>query len=153
TFLGFYLSQTTKLSAQSAHSIRRGPASEESSTSGSMTFGPGTINMREGHSVGNSSLFLEMQTDGNLVLYTSGGKALWSSGTWHQCTHCRAAYQTDGNLVVYDVDTGKAIFSQGYFSIALTLMTTSPYLDFAMAGTADLNSTWNVNLSVPDHPM
>ena len=58
-----------------------------------------------------------MQTQGNLVLYPSSGAALWATngltkydaapytGTtydWGDCTTCSAAFQTDGNLVLYN---------------------------------------------------
>ncbi|GAA3462214.1 S8 family serine peptidase [Saccharothrix longispora] len=43
---------------------------------------------------------LVMQGDGNLVLYTAAGQALWSSGTWGTgATH--VVLQGDGNLVIY----------------------------------------------------
>lgn len=51
----------------------------------------------------NGSYYLEMQTDGNLVLYkASNGRALWSSGTFGS-TGYAAIMQPDGNLVVYDM--------------------------------------------------
>ncbi|MBY8849203.1 aqualysin, partial [Saccharothrix sp. MB29] len=43
---------------------------------------------------------LVMQGDGNLVLYTAAGQALWSSNTWGTgATH--VVLQGDGNLVIY----------------------------------------------------
>jgi hypothetical protein len=41
-----------------------------------------------------------MQNDGNFVLYATGGKALWSSGTYGH-PGASLAMQNDGNLVVY----------------------------------------------------
>jgi hypothetical protein len=52
---------------------------------------------------------LLMQSDGNLVLYTAGGRALWSSKTGGQ-TGDQAVMQTDGNLVLYDASS-QAIWS------------------------------------------
>lgn len=46
---------------------------------------------------------LLLQSDGNLVLYDSKNKALWSAGT-HGRKASFAAFQTDGNLVVYNAD-------------------------------------------------
>ncbi|WNV87348.1 S8 family serine peptidase [Umezawaea sp. Da 62-37] len=43
---------------------------------------------------------LIMQGDGNLVLYTSGGAALWSTDTWGTDA-AYAVLQGDGNLVLY----------------------------------------------------
>jgi hypothetical protein len=43
-----------------------------------------------------------MQTDGNLVLYQSGGGALWATGTTgNSGRNVTAFMQTDGNFVVY----------------------------------------------------
>mmetsp|Transcript_30629 Transcript_30629/g.61507 ORF Transcript_30629/g.61507 Transcript_30629/m.61507 type:complete len:165 (-) Transcript_30629:101-595(-) len=55
---------------------------------------------------------LEMQaSDGNLVLYGPGGKALWSSGTGgHPQAHV-SFQKSDGNLVVYNGLT--ALWSSG----------------------------------------
>jgi hypothetical protein len=44
---------------------------------------------------------LDMQSDGNLVLYTEHMRPLWASGTVG--TGFFARMQSDGNLVVYDV--------------------------------------------------
>lgn len=45
---------------------------------------------------------LTMQTDGNLVLYQSGGGALWATWTTGYTGRNLSAFmQTDGNLVVY----------------------------------------------------
>lgn len=43
---------------------------------------------------------LTMQSDGNLVLYDTTGKALWSSGTAGN-SNAHLTLQTDGNLVIY----------------------------------------------------
>ncbi|MFD7643931.1 hypothetical protein ACFV4P_25115 [Kitasatospora sp. NPDC059795] len=59
---------------------------------------------------------LEMQNDGNLVLYLEAsvgghGPAVWSSGTWgHPGAH--ASMQPDGNFVVYS-DSGTALWATG----------------------------------------
>ena len=44
--------------------------------------------------------FLVMQSDGNLVVYTSANVALWGAGTNGQPAN-EAVMQTDGNLVLY----------------------------------------------------
>lgn len=41
-----------------------------------------------------------MQTDGNLVIYSNGGRALWSSGT-HRHPGSFLAVQDDANVVIY----------------------------------------------------
>ena len=45
--------------------------------------------------------FLEMQTDCNLVLYTSANTAKWATSTNGHGTNCHLDMQTDGNLVIY----------------------------------------------------
>jgi len=50
----------------------------------------------------NGRYFLEMQTDGNLVLYTMSRRALWSSGTYGSTAYI-SVMQPDGNFVVYDL--------------------------------------------------
>jgi hypothetical protein len=46
-----------------------------------------------------------MQSDGNLVVYTSGGTALWSTHT-NGHTGAYALLQSDGNFVVYTSSGG-----------------------------------------------
>ena len=49
-----------------------------------------------------------MQTDGNLVLYTRGGHALWASGT--SSPGSRLVVQNDGNVVIY-ASAGQALWA------------------------------------------
>ncbi|GIG29760.1 hypothetical protein [Cellulomonas marina] len=60
---------------------------------------------------------LEMQTDGNVVLYVndgSGDVALWQSGTaGHPGAYL--VMQTDGNAVVYAGDNGPALWQSGTY--------------------------------------
>ena len=56
--------------------------------------------------------YLTMQTDGNLVIYTSAGKALWASGTNGSGTADHLSLQNDGNAVVY-TSADKAVWSAG----------------------------------------
>lgn len=53
-----------------------------------------------------------MQTDGNLVVYTSANKAIWSSGTAGTGSNNRLVLQTDGNLVVY-TSANKPVWNAG----------------------------------------
>ncbi|GAA1233512.1 hypothetical protein GCM10009665_24740 [Kitasatospora nipponensis] len=60
--------------------------------------------LASGTSLSSPVVHLDMQADGNLVLYrTSTGRALWSSSTWGH-PGASAVLQADGNLVVYDTD-------------------------------------------------
>ena len=59
-----------------------------------------------------SNCFAEMQTDGNLVVYTSANNALWQSGTSGKgSSGSYLDMQTDGNLVIYN--NGAAIWQSG----------------------------------------
>ena len=57
----------------------------------------------------NGFYYVEMQTDGNLVLRNDVGTALWSSGTAGNAG-AYAILQTNGNFVVYSA-AGKALWS------------------------------------------
>lgn len=58
----------------------------------------------------NGQYFAQMQTDGNFVVYTLSGTALWSTNTVGQGADW-AVMQSDGNFVLYNQATGKAIWS------------------------------------------
>jgi hypothetical protein len=59
-----------------------------------------------------ANAYLNMQGDGNLVLYApGGGSALWAAGT-SSGTGADAELQTDGNVVVYS-GSGVALWSSG----------------------------------------
>jgi hypothetical protein len=53
---------------------------------------------------GNPGATLCFQSDGNLVIYSSGGTPLWSSGT-SGYPNATLVFQSDGNLVIYDGTT------------------------------------------------
>jgi hypothetical protein len=58
---------------------------------------------------------VNMQDDGNLVVYNAAGKAVWASNTNGKGTGpYRAVMQTDGNYVVYD-STNKALWASGTY--------------------------------------
>lgn len=53
---------------------------------------------------------LDMQTDGNLVVYGNTHAVSWASGTNGTGSHNRLTMQTDGNLVIYN-SVGKALWA------------------------------------------
>jgi hypothetical protein len=60
----------------------------------------------------NAQFMLEMQSDGNLVLYRmSDSKPVWRTGTQEKGAK-RLVMQSDGNLVLY-TDSGKAVWASG----------------------------------------
>ncbi len=53
-----------------------------------------------------------MQPDGNLVIYSRAGQALWTSQTSGSGLSS-LNIQPDGNLVIYQVATGRALWASG----------------------------------------
>ena len=96
-----------------------------------------------------------MQFDGNLVLYDSVGAPLWATSNFSNlsirqmlnkpttnmgCLTCFAAFQKDGNLVLYNPAFGTssaagywATHTDGNPSATLYVSTTVPFLSIAMA--------------------
>ncbi|WP_369390186.1 hypothetical protein AB5J72_22990 [Streptomyces sp. CG1] len=68
---------------------------------------------------GHSGAYAYMQSDGNLVVYSSTGTALWST---HTSGHSGAYFlvQDDGNLVLYS-NTGSALWSDGTYMRSATI--------------------------------
>ena len=54
--------------------------------------------------------WLSLQTDGNLVLYSRSGRALWSSGTGGRGAS-DLVMRNDGNLVLYLRSNGRPTWS------------------------------------------
>lgn len=87
------------------------------STNSALLYGQ---NLYEGSQIysENGGYHLAMQTDGNLVLYSSSGAVIWSTGTWNS-KDCPAGdscviqldMQTDGNLVLYSYDENTGALS------------------------------------------
>jgi len=80
-------------------------------TDGNLVEYNGTTALWASGTSGNSGAYCTMQSDGNLVVYSSSGAALWASGTPGNS----AAYvtlQSDGNVVVYSY-TNTALWSTG----------------------------------------
>ncbi|KAF0720148.1 Aste57867_529 [Aphanomyces stellatus] len=80
-------------------------------------FSTGRNKLSRGESIGNNNVRVQMQWDSNLVLYLSGGRAVWASDT-QGSGGVEIVMQGDGNLVMYKED-GKPVWSsqtnnQGY---------------------------------------
>jgi len=60
---------------------------------------------------GSGASMVAMQTDGNLVVYTGTGVAVYASGT-NPSSNDQLAVQDDGNLVIYS-GTGVALWAKG----------------------------------------
>jgi hypothetical protein len=81
------------------------PSHPELSSSWQYTWNTGTWNHPAGH--------LQMQVDGNLVIYDAFGTAVWATTAFtfgHYGAYLKM--QTDGNLVVYDL-SGAALWWPG----------------------------------------
>lgn len=104
----WYLKVSQTISRALKSSNLSGFASEQlpiliTKPTGSYTYLRGTI--FPGERIGNSSIYLAFQNDGNLVVYRGVDNVpLWASGTlFGNCTgNCRTVFQDDGNLVIYD---------------------------------------------------
>lgn len=60
----------------------------------------------------NGSHYLIMQTDGNVVIYTTvGDKPIWATQTQHKSSGGKFTMQTDGNLVLYNPADNKSLWS------------------------------------------
>lgn len=68
---------------------------------------------------GTAGTWLTMQTDGNLVAYAPGPRAVWSSGTAGSGA-ARALLQADGNLVLYRAG-GTPVWASGTGALPLRL--------------------------------
>jgi len=64
--------------------------------------------------LGQSASYLSMQTDGNLVLYDTNNHALWNTPTFGKGSS-KLVIQQDGNLVIY-TGSGQASWSSGTFN-------------------------------------
>jgi hypothetical protein len=97
----------------------------------------GGLTLSQGQSVQIGLFTLVMQGDGNLVLYEQDGPAVWDSGTYGQnCrgNQCFAAFQPDGNFVVYNGTT--ALWNSGTYGhpgAQLMLSAETPQLEIVDA--------------------
>jgi hypothetical protein len=94
---------------------------------------------------------LVMQSDGNLVLYITGGRSVWSSKTSGQ-TGDHAVMQTDGNLVLYDA-SNQAIWStntSGASCAHLTLQNDGNLVLYGPSGAVWASNTVNSVLEPGD---
>ncbi|MEO3751210.1 hypothetical protein [Streptomyces sp. B6B3] len=69
---------------------------------------PTSISQNMAWTSGNGSTLLRLQEDGHLVLYYQGQPTYSYAGTWSKGSV--AAFQEDGNFVVYDAN-GAAVFN------------------------------------------
>jgi hypothetical protein len=100
----------------------------------------------------NGRYALEMQRDGNVVVYSSGSRALWDSRTWGR-PGAELRLQRDGNLVLYGSD-GQASWSTGTWGRAagrLTLQDDGNLVLYAADGAVMWFSGWDLGVpAVPD---
>jgi hypothetical protein len=147
-----------------AQSTAGSPAVKCTPHNGECTIGSG-FTLKAGESLQMGTTKLAMQTDGNLVLYQAGGGPLWASGQLTardasdftgstqgmRCPHCFAAFQMDGNLVLYNPDSSSAAHSywatgtDGHAGAALRV---SPQNDLAIVD-ATGKVLWHATADVP----
>ena len=74
-------------------------------TDGNLVLRAGNRVLWHTHTHGNPGAFLRHQADGNLVVYSARGRALWSSGTrWSPDEYTVLTLRNDGNLVLSGAD-------------------------------------------------
>lgn len=79
---------------------------------GNLVLYEGTTALWASNTVGSGAALATMQDDGNFVVYTSGGTAVFNTATEGSGCGTYLAVQTDGNLVVYN-GAGTALWSSG----------------------------------------
>jgi len=114
---------------------------------------PRGTTLKAGQTIVAGNVVLQMQTDGNLVVYGPSG-AIWASSWLQQynavpfrgptqdldCAKCYAVFQDDGNLVLYNPDyidnPYRAYWSSETYgeNRKFTLSTSSPYLNITVGG-------------------
>ena len=70
---------------------------------GNLVLYDGNAALWASHTRGRPLGVVIMQGDGNLVIYTRGGKPIWQSNTWRDAGS-RLVVQDDGNVVIYRPD-------------------------------------------------
>lgn len=109
-------------------------------------FLPNQVNLYQKQSLQVKGRTLAMQEDGNLVIYDSAGKALWSimksSFSCNSANPCNAVFQGDGNLVVYQRNT--PLWASGSLGgTKLIFQEAKPYLRILNSGGTLLWSSGN----------
>jgi hypothetical protein len=96
-----------------------------------------TLNAGDYLSSSDGVFFLEMQSDGNLVLRGPDGSSLWASNTWGH-PGSSATLQTDGNLVIRD-SSGNVLWASNVYgqgASTLTLQTDGNLVVYKNGGAA-----------------
>lgn len=91
----------------------------------------------------NNIYHATMQTDGNFVVYTNTGEALWSTNTTGLGANY-AVMQADGNFVLYNRSTGRALWSSNTTYKKNGYAAVSDYGQFIVYS---VTSTWSSNTS------
>ncbi|NVJ60249.1 MAG: DUF5011 domain-containing protein [Gammaproteobacteria bacterium] len=97
------------------------PTGDDEVTTGNSLQSNQRLNVGEQIESSNGAYRLTMQTDGNLVLYTSNGSPVWASGT-NGTAATRVTLQGDGNLVIRDAG-GAAVWSSKTAGSGVTRLT------------------------------
>jgi hypothetical protein len=113
-----------------------GYLSSSGSGSGSLpgsgqAYGLGQLSLTSTGSVTYAGYQLDMQGDGNLVVYTPAGQPVWATGTsGRACSpSCTASFQADGNLVLYENGSPYwASNTDNQGATALIFNSSAPYL-------------------------
>ena len=95
-----------------------------------LQFSAGSFTMAGSQQIPVNGGNLTLRTDGNLVLYSTGGAAYYSSNTGgRSCgTGCEIDFQSDGNLVMYQNGTSYWSSNTAGTGSHLQIANTSPFL-------------------------
>ena len=126
------------------------PASERAVCSDEFCYnavGSGSVYLALGEQIwaSDGSSYLEMQTDGNLVLRCANLDVIWSSGTYGNEVPKGMVFQSDGNLVLYNSER-ESLYSSGTHGeggIVLVLQTDNNLVIY----TADREAIWDSGTS------
>jgi hypothetical protein len=114
----------------------------------------GMLNTGQGLAAGesiysnNGNYFAVMQTDGNFVVYTSAGKALWSTNTTGSGADW-AVMQSDGNFVLYNNSQGRAVWSS---NTAYNKPSYAAVTDYGQWIVFRVDPVWSTNTSDHSNP-
>jgi hypothetical protein len=115
----------------------------------------GMLNSGQGLSAGevlysnNGNFFATMQSDGNFVVYKTGGQSLWSTNTTGSGADW-AVMQTDGNFVLYNRSQGRAVWSS---NTAFNQSSYAAITDFGQWLVFRNDPLWSSNTSDHSNPI
>ncbi|MGX5654283.1 S8 family serine peptidase [Geodermatophilus nigrescens] len=135
---------TGPASAPSAPVTPAAPVRDQLAAGSSLVAGQGLVSP-------NGRYSLELQADGNLVVYAPGRRALWHARTWGN-PGARLVFQADANLVLYS-SSGRALWHSdtwGHAGGRLVLQDDGNLVLYTAGGTAVWFTGWDRGAGAAD---